>query len=386
MRIAHLPLHGGKAPPWLVSRMIALAKPIVRLISEEYGTKVLLERLSDPFWFQALGCALGYDWHSSGVTTVLTAVLRQAINRQNLGIRVCGGKGKKSTGTPNEIEEKGDELGLPENLIRELKLASRLAAKVDNSAVQDGYILYHHAIFFDEKGNWVIIQQGMNPILKYARRYHWFSLPLSEFIKEPHKGIISERKERYVLNMVSRRSIDLQKTLRDISLENPIKVKREFNKALALIKMMREKSRPLTDYMKIESGESFHINPEKYFSYKELYMPRTIDWEKIKMIYEFKPKSFRELLLIKGLGARTLRALTLIAELIYGTPADWSDPVKYSFAFGGKDGVPFPVDKKSMDEAINFMANIVSALDIESKRKREILRRLGLKQRRELRW
>jgi len=356
--------------------MIRLAKPIVKLIVEEYGTQEFLKRVADPYWFQALGCALGYDWHSSGVTTVLTAVLKAAINSQNIGIAVCGGKGKYSLNTLDEIEREGLKLGISTRRVGELKLLSRLIAKVDNAALQDGYVLYHHAFIFDEYGKWVVVQQGMNPLIKYARRYHWFSLEFEKLLNDPHSGIITSRREKYVLNLASKESQEARRTVLDLAKENPIKIRRLFKQTYGVLKRKELKNLDITHFTSGTDRPAEMPVLEKYTYLKELYMPRDIDWSVLKRVYDYDPRDFRELLMIKGIGARTLRALSLIAELIYGTPVSWRDPAKFSFAFGGKDGVPFPVDVKAMDEAFRFMENIVNALKIEKRRKREILRRL----------
>jgi len=209
--LADLPLHGGKAPGWLVKRMIKLANCIVTVILEEYGRDVFLRRLADPYWFQALGCVLGYDWHSSGVTTVLTGVLKSAIDPSEFGLAVCGGKGRASKRAPSEISLAGETLGLSTSKIDELIYASRMSAKIDNSALQDGYQLYHHAFFLAEDGRWAVIQQGMNADNRTARRYHWLSENLKDFVVEPHAAIISEHRSPLALNMTARESESCRK-------------------------------------------------------------------------------------------------------------------------------------------------------------------------------
>ena len=315
---ALLPLHGGKAPSWLFKRMKSLAKPLLKMIVEEHGRKGLLERLSDPIWFQSLGCALGYDWHSSGVTTVLTAVLKEALNEENLGIRIAGGKGKMALKTPEELRLICRELDLEaDGLIR----ASRLAAKVDNAALQDGYDLYHHTLVVAEDGIWAVVQQGMNPFKKLARRYHWLSSELDSFVIEPHKGIISEQFESRIINLVDRESEGVRKASIDLIKEGPARLRR-----LAQ-------------------------------THKVLKMPLRIDWKALERAYELDVSNYEELLEIKGIGRGALRALALLSELVYGERSSIKDPAKYSFAFGGKDGVPFPVDIKLMDEVISYLTS-----------------------------
>ena len=203
--VANLPLHGGKAPRWLFKRMVSLSKGITDIIIFEYGREELLRRLSDPFWFQALSCVLGFDWHSSGCTTVTCGALKEAINPTEHGIAIAGGKGKKSRKTPNEIEEISENYNLSSKKIEELKYSSKMAAKVDNTAIQDGHNLYHHNIFISEDGVWTVVQQGLNSETNYARRYHWFSSHIRSFIYEPHEGIVGEKSEAKVLDMVSKK-------------------------------------------------------------------------------------------------------------------------------------------------------------------------------------
>ncbi|MDK2371890.1 MAG: DUF763 domain-containing protein [Candidatus Korarchaeota archaeon] len=313
---AHLPLHGGKAPAWLFRRMKELAKPILSSVVSEYGKRGLLERLADPHWFQALGCVLGYDWHSSGVTTVLTAALKEALQEEDMGVRLAGGKGRTSLKTPQELASIAEEFGLdPSPLVR----ASRLSAKVDNSVLQDGFDLYHHAFVVTENGEWAVVQQGMNPSLRMARRYHWLGSRVESFVIEPHHSIISEAGKVRVLNLVARESEGVRKASLDLVKEGTARLRR----------LMSE--------------------------YRVLKMPRRIDWSALERAYQLNPSSYEELLEIRGIGRSALRALALLSELVYGEKASVRDPAKYSFAFGGKDGVPFPVDVKLMDEIISYL-------------------------------
>src|SRR4030042_6763042 len=204
--VASLPLHGGKAPAWLTGRMRKLAKEISSIIINEYGTDTFLTRISDPYWFQAFGCVLGYDWHSSGVTTVVTGILKQALSPEEHGIMVCGGKGKTSRKTPTEITETADKFGFGEDQIQRLTYTSKITAKVDNTAIQAGYQLYHHAFFVTAEGKWAVIQQGMSDQDRSARRYHWLSENTTCFVEEPHNAIACDFKRERVLNMVAKHS------------------------------------------------------------------------------------------------------------------------------------------------------------------------------------
>jgi len=344
--------------------MIKLANCIVAVILEEYGHDAFLKRLSDPYWFQALGCVLGYDWHSSGVTTVLTGVLKSAIDPSEFGLAVCGGKGRASKRTPSEIGSAGETLGLSSNNIDKLKYASRMSAKIDNSALQDGYQLYHHAFFLTEDGCWAVIQQGMNADNRTARRYHWFSEHLRNFVVEPHSAIISEDRSLFALNMTAQESEGCRKVSVDIVKENPKKLARN----LSLLR--RTSQRMLDEWM--PNDEKTEILPSQRF----LSMPIRINWKAVRRAYEFQPRNYEELLSIKGIGPSTVRGLALISELIYGEEPSWKDPVKYSFAYGGKDGVPFPVDRKAMDESIEILKEAIKNAKMEKREKLRSLQKL----------
>jgi len=361
--VAKLPLHYGKAPKWLINRMIKLAETIVDVMIIEYGKKEFIRRLSDPFWFQALGNVLGFDWHSSGVTTVVTGVLKTAIKPEKTGIVVCGGKGKASLKTIKEIEKLSELFNFSSSKIEELKRASVLAAKVDNVAIQDGYSLYHHAFIVSEDGYWAIVQQGLNVKEKTARRYHWLSEKTSSFVEEPHTSVVGDKKHEIVLNMVARESRETRKISVDLVKERP-------SKLASIIARLKGFS-TLDDWI----GESEPIILKAKLA-KYLEMPWRINWKVLKRIYEFQPRNYEELLYFKGVGPATVRGLALVADLIYGSEPSWRDPVKYSFAFGGKDGVPYPVNKKAMDEAIQILAESVKMAEIGYKQRLEALKRL----------
>ena len=219
--VANLPLHGGKAPKWLFKRMVKLSQSIIEVISYEYGKDEFIKRLSDPFWFQALSCVLGFDYHSSGCTTVTCGALKEAIKPDEHGFAIAGGKGKTSRKTPEEIEKIGEDFNFTTSKIEEMKYSSRLSAKVDNTAIQDGHDLYHHVFLFTENGKWAVIQQGLCEETKYARRYHWFSENISNFVCDPHNAIIGEKTEDNVLNMASKDSVSCQKTCADLVCDHP---------------------------------------------------------------------------------------------------------------------------------------------------------------------
>ncbi len=333
---ANLPLHGGHAPPWLFKRMVRLGREITKAIIYEYSVEEFLRRLSDPFWFQAFSCVLGYDWHSSGTTTVTMGALKEALGPE-LGIVVCGGKGKVSRKTPDEIVKFGDDVGLREKQIERLIYTSKITAKVDNSALQDGYQLYHHTLVFDEKGRWVVIQQGMND--RYARRYHW-KWDIEDFVNEPHSGIDAQRIENNVLDMTS----SMSKEARKVSVDA------------------------------VNDFKSLTLPPNHPILKKDL-TKRTI--ETLKKVSEMKPSNYEELLSLKGVGPKSIRALALISEIIYGTPPSWEDPVKFSFAHGGKDGYPYPVRRDIYDKSIEILRDAIERAKTGDKDKLYAIKRLN---------
>jgi hypothetical protein len=362
--VANLPLHGGKAPAWLTVRMRGLAREIVNVMIDEQGAGTFLTRISDPYWFQAFGCVLAYDWHSSGVTTVLTAVLKQAVSPEEHGMAVCGGKGKTSRKTPKEIADVGEKFGFSEDQIQAFTYTSKMTAKVDNAAIQAGYQLYHHAFLVTEDKKWAVIQQGMSPEDRTARRYHWLSDAATSLIVEPHNAIVGDVKREKALDMTAKTSEGARKTSVDIAKERPAKVMRLF-----------EAARPLHQKSLQEWLPSAKADPWRQ-SIEALSMPRNINWETMKRAYEFQPKNYEELLSLRGVGSATVRGLALVAELVYGEKPSWADPVKFSFAYGGKDGVPFPVDRRAMDESIHVLRQAVEAAKIGDKEKTRSLQRL----------
>ncbi len=359
--VANLPLHGGKAPAWLTGRMGKLAKEITTLIVEEQGTDTFLARISDPRWFQAFGCVLGYDWHSSGVTTVVTGVLKQVLSPWEHEIAVCGGKGRTSRRTPDEISKTAEAFGFSDETSTELSYASKMAAKVDNAAIQAGYQLYHHAFIVAKNRKWAVVQQGMSPQDRTARRYHWLSNEKLSFVVEPHNAIVSDIKRERALDMTARQSEGARRTAVDLAKESPRRLSRLFEEARPL------NQRSLKEWMpKTPIQQEFAV----------LSMPRGINWKTMHRIYEFQPTDYEELLSIKGVGPATVRGLALVAELVYGERPSWEDPVKYSFAYGGKDGVPFPVNRKAMDESIVLLRAAVENAKIKGSEKDKSLQRL----------
>ena len=392
----NLPLHGGHAPSYLVKRMIRLSYAISKVIIDEHGQREFLKRLSDPLWFQAFGCVLGFDWHSSGVTTVVTGVLKQSIKENVHSISIAGGKGKRSLDTKNEIPLLAEKnYNLSSSKIDELLYASKIAAKIDNAALQDGYSLYHHVIFFDEYGNWAIVQQGMNSSNKMARRYHWISDNLKSFVIEPHVGIISENRNPNTLNMTSIDSNENQKICVDLVNSNINNLQSSVYKVLEITKKNAStKINTLDNWIvpqidntnnhaasTMESQGEYKSNNRvnmKSNSLREHYeMPRRLDWNIFRKAYDIQPKNYEQLISIPGIGPSSVRALSLIGEIIFGTSASWQDPVKYNFAHGGKDGVPYPVARKIYDKSISYLYSAIEGAEIQREERIDTLKKLA---------
>ncbi len=324
-----LPLHGGKAPAWLFSRMRRLAREVTLVVVSEFGPEEMLRRLSDPMWFQAFGCVLGFDWHSSGVTTTVCGAMKEGLRglTHETGLIVAGGKGGTSRKTPGEIEAAGPLLSVePAPLV----YASKMAAKVDSSGLQDGFQIDHHSFVFTLSGRWAVIQQGMNDGNGKARRYHWLWEGVGDFVVEPHAAVASQTKAPKVLNMVAAESEEARAVVTKLSHEAPDRTIRRLAK-------LKEASMPRHHEVRLDE-----IRPENL--------------EKAFLsTYERVPESFEALLGIKGVGPKTIRALSLIAELVYDTAASRKDPALFSFAHGGKDGYPYPVDREDYDRSIDIL-------------------------------
>jgi len=348
--IANLPLHYGKAPPWLFQRMVKLAREITIAIVADFGPDEMLRRLSHPYWFQAFGCILGFDWHSSGVTTTLCGALKEGLKgiERDLNLFVAGGKGGASRRTPSEIESWAGVTSFdPEPLV----YASRMSAKVDTSAVQDGYQLYHHSFAFTGNGSWTVIQQGMNETSRYARRYHWLGEAVTSFVNEPHSAILSEARGE-ALNLVASESDPARTAIADIVTgEKPEKNLAELRKIKTLT---------------LPSRHQIVINDLHPDSISKILLSA----------YERQPQNFEQLIGLSGVGAKTVRALSLISELVHGVAPSYRDPVRYSFAHGGKDGIPYPVDRKTYDQSIALLSRAINKTKLGLKEKAEALNRL----------
>lgn len=366
MGLASLPLHGGKAPHWLIKRMASLADCIFEVILDEYGSKELLSRISDPFWFQSLACVLGYDWHSSGTTTVLTGVMRTVLNPEKHHVAVAGGKGKRSKRTPSDLAKIGVAFDFLETKVAALRRTSRLIAKVDNAAIQDGYHLYHHTMIVADTGEWAVIQQGMSDLNKSARRYHWLSTDVQSFVANTGEKIACNFVRNNVLDMTAGGSSTTRKAAIDLISDNPSHLKRLYT---SLARASRPKGQASLD--------RWLTGHELNRSERVLHMPWRINWEALQTAYELQLDNFEGLLLVRGVGPATVRALALVAEVIWGTPASWQDPCKFAYAVGGKDGVPFPVDRQAMDQSIQLLRQGIEESKMGKKQSLKALERLG---------
>jgi len=344
---ADLPLHYGYVPKWLAERMAKLGLAVVETIVMDYGKNEVLTRISDPFWFQSLGAVMGMDWHSSGITTSVMGALKRAINphSRELGIYICGGKGNHSRETPNELLKISEKTGLDGN---HLVKCSKLSAKVDNTAIQDGFQLYTHNFILTDEGKWAVVQQGMSAQSKTARRYHWHSESLSSFVDDPHMFIYGQN-NGYILNMADKQASGSRNGAMQIAAEKPDKMLSEINKLVM---------------------PSHHDVRAKDVDLKRL---GAVLW----LAQEKKPSDFEELLLLEGLGPRTLQSLALVSEVIHGTPSRFKDPARFSFAHGGKDGHPFPVPIKVYDETLGILQTAIYKAKLGQTEKSEAIKRLS---------
>ena len=343
---ADLPLHNGHVPDWLYQRMARLGFAITEAIITEYGKEEFLRRMSDPFWFQSFGAVMGMDWHSSGITTSVLGALRRAINphSKELGLYFCGGKGKFSRQTPSELFAIANKTGLNGN---ELVRSSKLSAKVDNNAVQDGFQLYIHSFILADTGQWTVVQQGMREGDAMARRYHWHSPGLKSFVEEPHTGV-QGRNQGLILNLTSSDANNTRNSILNITQQEPGKMLQEVEHLI------------MPAHHDVLSAD---VNLKRL---------GTILW----LAYDKQPKDFEELLLLEGVGPRTIQSLAFFSEVVHGTPSRFKDPARFSFAHGGKDGHPFPVPTKTYDEVISTMQKIVQQAKIGVTDKKEALKKL----------
>ena len=380
---ADLPLHTGTVPRWLADRMMVLGTLITEALVENFGPEEVLVRLSDPLWFQSFGAVMGMDWHSSGITTSVMYALKRGLNprAKELGIYVCGGRGKYSRMTPDELLQIAGQEGLNGD---ELVRNSKLVAKVDNNAVQDGFQLYQHNFILTKSGQWAVVQQGMNTAEKKARRYHWCSSDLRSFVEEPHTAVVGENRGK-ILNLTDSAADKARESILEMSHEEPER----------MIKEIQQIGKPASEMIFLQNGdvtgETFpsqgSLFPELENTGRSIILPahhevlaQDIDLKRLGGVlataYESQPKDFESLLLTPGLGPRTLQSLALVSEVIYGTPRRFTDPARFSFAHGGKDGHPFPVPLKIYDDSIRVLRDSIEKSKLGYKDKSDCIRRL----------
>lgn len=391
---ADLPLHTGTVPRWLADRMMVLGTLITESLVENFGSDEVLVRLSDPLWFQSFGAVMGMDWHSSGITTSVMYALKRGLNprAKELGIYVCGGRGKYSRMTPDELIQIADKEGLQgDSLVRN----SKLVAKIDNNAIQDGYQLYQHNFILTKTGNWAVVQQGMNINEKKARRYHWCSSDLRSFVENPHTGVVGDNLGK-ILNLTDENARTARDSILDLSLQDTEKVIKEITQigkpANEMILLSGGKVEPIKNVpLQGELFESEEVKSQKPVEIqsagRSIIMPahhevlaEDVDLKRLGGVlataYESQPKDFESLMLTPGLGPRTLQSLALVSEVIYGTPSRFKDPARFSFAHGGKDGHPFPVPLKIYDESIRILRESIEKSKLGYKDKSECIKRL----------
>ncbi|MFC1599514.1 DUF763 domain-containing protein [Patescibacteria group bacterium] len=377
--IATMTLDTGKCPKWLFERMVKLGREMMQVLIAEFGPDEFIRRISDPVWFQSLGTVLAFDWNASGLTTILTAALKEAIrgSERDFGIFICGGKGKTSLKTPDQIANWGAWLSLPDQHVKNLTYNSKMSAKVDTALVQDGFDIYHHAFFFSRKGAWAVVQQGMNQVKRSARRYHWSSDSVTDLIVEPHKGIVSDPWQQKTLNMTSRDSagnkqltVDIVQQGKYFNLMKDIQVLRRHSSHLSQMVSMKVNKDQLT-LLNLEHRE-FKTHPVMTEDFSRSKYLDKILWK----ICDEQPKSYESLLSMKGVGPKTIRALSLVSEVIYGSPASYKDPARYSFAHGGKDATPYPVNRRRMDNSIAILKKAVEKTRFSDIEKKKAINRL----------
>ncbi len=416
--VATFTLDYGKCPKWLFERMVKLGREIVQILVAEYGADEFIRRIADPVWFQSLGTVLAFDWNASGLTTILTAAIKEAIYglERELGIFVCGGKGKTSLKTPEQILAWSGRLNLPDKQGKNLVYNSKMSAKVDSALVQDGFELYHHSFFFSKSGAWAVVQQGMNKQKRTARRYHWFSKNAKDLIVEPHSGIISDgmvsgmvgvgvaggaasggmisgetitggtmmdgtmsksARALVSLNMTAKEAGDNRKISTELTCSN-------YHSLMKDIQILRRHSSDLSKMISMKINENqltlldladkeFHTHDIVFENFSKSKYLEKILW----LLTDKKPKSYEEILSTRGVGPKTIRALSLVSEVIYGAPASYRDPARYSFAHGGKDGTPYFVDRVTYDKNIEVLKKAVQKAKISFNEKAGMLNRLG---------
>lgn len=367
--IATMTLDYGQCPAWLFQRMTRLGRVIALAIISEFGSEEFIKRLADPVWFQSLGTLMAFDWNASGLTITTTAALKEALRglEKDADVFLCGGKGKTSRKTPDQIIDWSWKLGINQQLSDKLVYTSRAAAKVDSALIQDGFTLYHHSFIFNKKGQWAVVQQGMNTQIGRARRYHWWGAQVKNLLEEPHTGIATQAKLAKVLDLTDKTSKKNKETTLQI-----IKDEKSLYRSLKVL------AQPKSNYqMRILDlpGIEFHHHPvEAEFLHPQLQ-------KTINKVVITQPNSFEKLLMMPGVGGKTIRALSLVSEVIYGAKPSYEDPARYSFSFGGKDGTPYPVDKTTYDKTLSVLENAVRKSNLYIREKNTTLQKIDMLER-----
>lgn len=377
--IATFTLDHGHCPPWLFERMVKLGREMTRTIVGEYGPDEFIKRMADPVWFQALGTVLAFDWNASGLTTVLTGALKEAIrgDEANLGVFIAGGKGKTSRKTPDQIAAWGGRLGLPDPHVKNLQYNSKMSAKVDSALIQDGYQIYHHTFFFSKNGAWTVVQQGMNTKSQSARRYHWHSANVKDLVVEPHAGIAAQMKHLNTMNLTAGDSGAARSTSVELvksgagNLQNDLEMLDRYRSELVDMVRLKSGEEQLT-LMSLARGEFKHYKTEYENFSTSPYLKKIMH-----KLAEEAPETYEKLLATEGVGPKTMRALALVSEVIYGAKPSYTDPARYSFAHGGKDATPYPVDRPTYDKTIHVMRELVAKSRINSSEKNKAINRLS---------
>ncbi len=377
--VATMTLDTGTCPKWLFDRMVKLGREMVRVIVAEYGPEEFIRRMGDPVWFQTLGTVLAFDWNASGLTTILTAALKEAIRHEehDLGVYIAGGKGKTSRKTPEQILQWSEQLGLPETHALNLVHNSKMSAKVDSALVQDGYQLYHHAFMFSRTGAWCVVQQGMNTTTSSARRYHWSSDRVTDLVVEPHSGIKAQRLHERVLDMTSAKSDKSRQVALELvdagyaTVMKEVNLLRKFASTTSHVASWGNGQQQFTfaEFAPVE----FKSHPVVFEDFsKSKYLEKVL-WQ----LTDHKPNTYEQLLAQPGVGPKTVRALALVAEVIWGAVPSYTDPARYGFAHGGKDATPYPVDRETYDRTIATLRALVARSHIDASDKRKAINRLS---------
>jgi len=382
--VATMTLDYGKCPAWLFARMTRLGRVIALAIISEFGSQEFIKRLADPVWFQSLGTLMAFDWNASGLTIVAMAALKEALRglENDADLYICGGKGKTSKKTPEQITSWSWTLGFDQKTSDRLVYTSKTTAKVDSALIQDGFTLYHHNFIFNKKGQWAVVQQGMNTTIGRARRYHWFSNQVKNLLEEPHSGIATQARLVTVLDLTNKKSqknkeVTLELVKHEKSLYRDLKVLAGAKDTSGVTRRGSPDGGEISNnycHFKILSlpGIEFHHHPvENEFLHPQLQ-------KTISKVVVAKPNSFESLLMTPGVGGRTIRALSLVSEVIYGAKPSYEDPARYSFSFGGKDGTPYPVDRATYDKTLSVLENAVRKSNLYFKEKNSTLQKIDM--------